>query len=443
METTAYDHRGPRQPGFKLMILALTVTAVALGPPGVMAQTPSDSSRQELAVADVVWPGWRGPKRNGWVSGFQPPARWPERLKKSWQVEVGIGYGSPLVAGGRVYQHARQGDDEVVWCLDLETGAVEWRKRYAAPFKVGGGAEFHAKGPKSSPTLADGRLFTLSIAGVLTAWDAATGERLWRRDYASRFKKGHPYWGAATSPIVDGKRIIVHLGTEEEGALVALDVESGKEIWSHGKDGPCYSSPLLVEIEGVRQIVEWNHRVLVGVESQSGRHLWEYPFPHDGNNQNMPTPAFHKGRVLLGGENRGIHSFEPRLKGGVWTVKERWHQKKVALDMSSAVVNGDLLYGFSHYDKGRFFCLDTENGRVLWESPGRTGTNAAILSIPGHVVALVDDGELQIIAARGDRFEKVASYPVADSPTWAPPVVLQSGILVKDNKHLTLWSLKG
>ncbi len=157
----------------------------------------------------------------------------------------------------------------------------------------------------------------------------------------------------------------------------------------------------------------------------------------------MPTPAFHRGRVLLGAENRGIRSLEPRLENSVWTVHERWHQKKVALDMSSAVVNGDLLYGFSHYGRGRLFCLDPKTGEVLWQGPGRTGENVALLAIPGHIVALINDGELQIIAASGDRFEKVASYRVAESPTWAPPVLLESGILVKDSETLTLWSLAG
>ena len=398
---------------------------------------------QALFGADIHWPGWRGPGRDGWVSGFQPPTRWPQRLERGWRVEVGTGYASPLVAGGHVFQHARQGDDEVVWCRDLETGAVKWRRSYAAPFKMGGGAERHGKGPKSSPALADGRLFTLSITGLLSAWDADSGELLWRRNYDSRFGKSRPYWGASTSPLVDGNRVVVHFGTDDVGALVALDVESGREVWSQGKDGPSYSSPILVEIQGIRQIVEWNHRALVGVDSASGRLLWEYPFPHVGNNQNMPTPAFHKGLVVLGGENRGIHGVEPRLAGGAWTVRERWHQDEVALDMSSAVVNGDLLFGFSHYGSGRLFCLDPTTGEVLWQGPGRTGDNVAFLAIPGHVVALINDGELQIIAATGERFEKVASYRVADSPTWAPPVLLDSGILVKDHQTLTRWSLPG
>ncbi len=391
--------------------------------------------------AELDWPGWRGPKRDGWVSGFQPPASWPERLEKEWQVEVGAGYSSPLVVGGSVYQHARQGDDEVVWCSDLETGQIRWRQNYAVRFKATPGGERHGSGPKSSPTLADGRLFTMSITGDLSAWCAESGKRLWRTDYGSRFQPNRPHWGVATSPIVDRDRVIAHFGNDEKGVLVALDVESGAEVWSQGSDGASYSSPLVVEIHGVRQVVEWNHRALVGVTSDSGRLLWEYPFPHIGPNQNMPTPVFHRGRVLLGGENRGIHCLEPQVSDGNWTVKECWYQKEVALNMSSAVVNGDLLYGFSHYDKGRFFCLDIETGEVLWTGPGRTGDNVMLLSIPGYIVALINDGQLQIISARGDRFEKVASYRVSENDTYAPPVLLKNAVLVKDSRTLTRWSL--
>jgi outer membrane protein assembly factor BamB len=391
--------------------------------------------------AEDYWPGWLGPTRNGWVKNFQPPDRWPAQLKQSWQVDVGSGYGSPVVSKGQVYLHTRQADNEVVWCLDIKNGKVKWRQDYAAPFKIGGGGEYHGKGPKSCPLLADGRLFTLSIAGILTAWDAASGKRLWQQDYSARYKQGHPYWGATTSPIADGKRVIVHFGGDDEGALVALDSRTGKQIWSHGKDGASYSSPLLVEIEGVRQIVEWNHRALVGVDSTSGRSLWEYAFPHVGTDQNMPTPTFHQGVILLGGENRGIHGLKPRRDGDSWRVEELWHQDKLALDMSSAVINGDLLYGFSHYDKGRLFCLDSKTGEILWQGPGRTGVNATFLSVSGYVLALIDNGELQVIRASGSQFEKAASYRVTQNASWAPPVLLSDGILVKDVKTLTMWSL--
>jgi outer membrane protein assembly factor BamB len=363
-------------------------------------------------------------------------------LHKIWQTEVGTGYSSPLVAGGLVYQHARQGDDEVVWCFDLKTGGVKWRQSYSVPFKMGSGGERHGKGPKSSPVLAGGRIFTMSITGDLSGWNAETGQLLWRTDYGSRFQPNRPYWGVATSPIVDEDRVIAHFGNDDEGALVALDASSGAEVWSHGVDGPSYSSPLVVEIHGVRQVVEWNHRALVGVESKTGRFLWEFPFPHITTNQNMPTPVFHRGLVLLGGENRGIHCLQPQAGDGVWTVKQRWHQKEVALDMSTAVVNGTLLFGFSHYGQGRLFCLDIESGDILWQGPGRTGDNVMFLSVPGHVVALISDGRLQVIAARGDRYEKIASYRMAESDTYAPPVLTHDGVLVKDKHRLTLWSLK-
>ena len=388
----------------------------------------------------VYWSGWLGPKRTGWVDYFQPPKMWPKTLTKAWRVKVGTGYGSPVVANGRVYQHGRQGNDEVVWCLDLKTGAVQWRKSYPTPFKPGGGGQYHGKGPKACPVLADGRLFTMSVTGLLTAWDARTGKRLWRSDYGKQFKKQYPRWGASGSPIVDGKRIIAHFGTDFDGAVMALNTASGKRIWRQGKDGPHYASPLLVEIQGVRQIVDWNERALVGIDSKTGRKLWEVAAKGNMLDQNMPTPVFYRGRILLGAENRGIRCLEPRLNNGVWSVRQQWHQKKAALNMSTAVMNGDLLYGFSHYGHGKFFCMDTESGNILWEGPARTGNNVMFLAIPGHIVALINNGELRILKATGSAYKQVASYRVADDRTWTPPVLVANGVLIKDHDTLTLWT---
>lgn len=387
------------------------------------------------------WTGWRGPNRDGWVTGFHPPDSWPKQLTKIWHVEVGTGYGTPLVTEGKVFQHARIGDDEVIWCVDRKSGSVEWRKTVPVPFRIAGGGDYHGKGPKSSPVMAAGRVFTMSITGVLSAWDAESGQLLWRRDYDAEFGRSHPNWGASTSPLVVDDRVIVHFGTDEQGSLVALNAATGKEVWQLGNDGPSYSSPLLAEIDGVRQIVEWNHRALVGVDCATGKLLWEYPFPHVGSDQNMPTPVVYKGHILLGGENRGVHDILPTHANGQWTASAVWHQESVALDMSSAVINNDLLFGFSHYDSGRIFCMNPVNGRVLWEGPPRTGQNVMFLSIPGYVVALINDGQLRVLKASADRYEQVAAWRVAEDRTWAPLVLLPDGILVKDHDVLTLWSL--
>lgn len=393
------------------------------------------------AESTDYWTGWLGLDRNGWVADFKPPVEWPESLNKVWSVEVGTGYGSPLLVDDRIFQHARQNDGEVLWCLDRATGSVVWRKSFHVLFKAAGGAEYHGNGPKSCAVYSDGRLFTMSINGTLTAWNVSSGERLWQRNYDEKFGKSHPNWGASTSPIVDDNRVIVHFGTDDAGALVALDVATGKEIWKHGNDGPSYSSPLVAEIDGVRQVIEWNHRALVGVDSKTGKFLWEFPFPHIGSDQNMPTPTIHNGRILLGGENRGIHSIRPGLKDGKWNVTDEWHQKKVALDMSTAVINGEFLYGFSHYGSGQLFCLDPKTGDVLWTGPPRTGQNVMFLSAPGHIAALINNGELRILNASPDEYRAIASYRVAENHTWAPPVLLNGGILTKDQQYLTMWSL--
>ena len=438
MKDTVYDKNSSPRFVWRLLVLVLVASTASINSSVVADRSQSPA---ELDGADY-WPGWLGPHRNGWVDGFQPPTLWPNQLEKGWQVEVGTGYSSPLVAGGLVYQQARQGEEEVLWCFDLESGDLKWRQSYAVPYKIAAGGERHGKGPKSSPVLASGRIFTMSILGDLSAWKADTGGLVWRTDYGSRFQPNRPNWGVATSPIVDGNRVIVHFGNDDEGALVALEAATGAEVWSQGVDGPSYSSPLAVEIHGVRQVLDWNHRALVGVESRSGRFLWEFPFPHIGSDQNMPTPVFHEGRVFLGGENRAIHCLEPQVSDGHWSVEELWHQEDVALNMSTAVVNGDLLFGFSHYKMGQFFCLDIATGEVLWRGPGRTGDNVMFLSLPGYVMALVNDGRLQIIAARSDRFEKVASYRVSDDDTYAPPVLTSGGVLIKDKRSLAFWSLK-
>ncbi len=387
------------------------------------------------------WPGWLGPNRDGKVTNFQPPAEWPKDLNKAWEVEVGEGYGTPLVIGETVFVHTRQSEREFLIAIDLKTGNKKWAKSYVVPFKVGGGGEWHGKGPKSNPLYADGRIFTMSSRGDLSAWNAEDGKLLWRTDYDEQFKVTRPFWGATTSPIVDGDRVIVHFGNDEKGVLVALDVKTGNEIWSQGKDGTSYSSPLIATLFGVRQVIEWNHRAVVGVESSTGKKLWEYPFAHVGTNQNMPTPSLHNGRILVGGENRGFHSFEPILDGSKWSIRKNWDQDKVALDMGSAVVNGNLLFGLSHYAKGQLFCLDTETGEIKWQTRGREGQYVTMLSIPGHVVALLDNGDLRIMKATSEKYDLAAKYKVANQPTWAAPVLLPDSVLIKDRTKLIHWSL--
>ncbi len=229
------------------------------------------------------------------------------------------------------------------------------------------------------------------------------------RDYGHRFAKTHPAWGHSTSPLVDGDQVVVHFGSDEAGVLVALDVATGEEVWTEGEDGACHASPIIVELEGVRQIVEWNDESVVGVESQTGRRLWAYDLPHRGSNQNSPTPVYHEGRIIVGGENRGIRSLEPILENGKWRVEERWHQRRVSLNMASSVLSEGSLYGLSHFRQGRLFRLDPQSGEILWTSPSRMGEYATFLTVPGHVIVLRDDATMETLQSGESEYSPIAS----------------------------------
>src|SRR5213593_3401330 len=127
------------------------------------------------------WPQWRGPNRDGVIASFTEPKPWPDKLTRKWKVEVGLGYATPLVIGTRVYMFARQGDEEVLEALDADTRKVIWRASYAAPFTMNPAAARHEKGPKSTPTFANGKLYTLGMSGIVTAFNAADGKQLWQK----------------------------------------------------------------------------------------------------------------------------------------------------------------------------------------------------------------------------------------------------------------------
>lgn len=385
------------------------------------------------------WTGWLGPKRDGHVSGFQEPVKWPENLERKWVVNVGSGYATPLVINDKIYVFSRLKDKEYLSCLDLQTGKILWQEGEKVPFTMGSGGESHGKGPKSNPVYSDGKIYTFSITGHLSARDASNGKLLWQKQYGKKFAKPHPFWGATTSPIVNGDNVFVHFGGCENGVLSAFDLQSGEELWSIPGDGACYSSPLVVDLFGVRQLVEWNHRSLVGVEIESGKVLWEFPFAHRGQNQNMPTPAYYEGRFYLGGENRGLKCIKPTLNDGKWTVNEEWFQRRAPLNMSTPIITKGLLYGLSHYERGYIFCMDTSTGEILWKSPSRTGSHATFLSTQNHIFTLLEDGELRILSSQPNNYDVKATYRVSKKPTWTAPVLLSDGLLIKDDDSLSFW----
>ncbi len=409
------------------------VTAAA-GEAGAKAGAP--------VVAAAEWPQWRGPNRDGLAAGVAPPGAWPKELKQGWRVTVGVGHASPVVSGGTIYQFARQGEEEVLLALDAVTGKELWRAgAIPAPYTMNPAATGHGKGPKSTPVVAGGRVFTLGIAGLLSAHDAKTGRVIWRKDFSKQFPVTSPLYGTSMSPIVLGDLLIAHVGGHDKGALTAFDAATGAVKWSYDADGPSYSSPVVLTAGGERQVVTFTQKELVAVSAATGALLWKLPAktPYDTN---CNTPVVYKDTVVVSFEEQGLVALRPAREGGKWTAREVWRNNENELYMNTPVLQGSTLYGLSTRKKGQFFAVDAATGKTVWQGPGRMGENASVVNLGGTLLALTNDAVLYVLPAGAASFAPSAQYTVATSQTWAHPVILGDSVLVKDETTLASLSLR-
>jgi outer membrane protein assembly factor BamB len=386
------------------------------------------------------WPQWRGPNRDGVVHGVNAPATWPKALTEEWKVPVGDGVSSPVVVGDRVYLLTRQKpDEEVVLCLDLAGGKEVWRSAYPAPYKLGSPAHGY-EGPRSTPAVADGRVFTFGISGILSCLDATTGTVLWRKDFVKQYPGTAPGWGTSASPLVDGGLCILHVGGRDTGGLTAFDVRTGDVRWCYDGDAPAYGSPILADLAGERQVVTLTLNSFLGVSAATGRLLWKLPC-REIHSENCLTPILHGDLLIYAG--RGERPRAVRLERGASGIapKEVWKGDGPTLYMSTPVLAGDLLFGVSTRGAGCFFCLDPAGGKTLWESDERQGIGyTSILSAADVLLFLTQDGRLFVVRASGKGYEPVARYKVSDRRTMAHPVFLGDRILIRDDS--TLRSLR-
>jgi outer membrane protein assembly factor BamB len=392
------------------------------------------------AVQAQDWPQWRGPHRDGAAgAGFQAPEAWPETLRQAWQLEVGTGHSSPVLAGDTVYVFSREGDDEVARAVALADGKVEWRSAYPAPYQMDQAATAHGKGPKSTPVLAGGRLHTLGISGILSTFDAGSGKLLWQRSFGDRFKTTSPLYGTASSPLVDGDRLIANVGGHHDGALIAFDAATGDEVWALAGDGPGYASPIVRELGGRRQVITQTDQHVVGVDVGDGTLLWKIPFttPYD---QNSVTPVESGGLLIVAGLEQPTRAYRLTAGDGGLRPEEAWTHPDLDMYMSTPVVVGGRLFGLSPKRSGQLFALDAAAGKLLHAAEGRGGENAALVVAGGRLPVLNDRAELLVIDPGGDSLTPERRYEVSKSATWAHPLVTGRGVVVKDKTHVALWA---
>src|SRR6185503_4629027 len=383
------------------------------------------------------WPEWRGPGRHAAFRSGQAAAAWPASFNRAWSVVIGEGYSSPVVSGGVTYIHSRQDPQETVTAGDVATGAVKWRETYAAPIGKNSYASQMGKGPNATPLVTGGRVFTLGASGHILALDAASGKRLWSKDFSAMIDTSKLFCGTAASPILAAGAVVFQVGSDIKGGVVmALDPATGAERWQWKGDGPGYASPILATVAGVDQLVTLTNRTVVGLDAKSGRLLWSVPFPDDWH-ENIVTPVWTGGKLIVSGIRQGTRAFaiKPDGKGG-YAPAERWKNAEVTMYMSSPVAGDGLIYGFSAKRKGQFVALDAETGALKWASEGREGEQATILLAPANVLYLTNTGALVVAKRTGAGFQEEKRYDISENQTWSTPVFMGGAIVMRDATHL-------
>lgn len=387
------------------------------------------------------WNQWRGAARNGTAVSFTPPPAWPERPKQVWKVEAGEGHASPVVSGGRIFLLSRVGDNEAVTAFDVASGKQIWRQTYAAPYQMNPAATGHGKGPKSTPLVHRGHVYTLGISGTLSALNAADGRVLWRKDFAREFPATSPEFGTAMSPIGDGSLVIAHVGGNRNGALSGFDADSGAVRWTWKGDGPSYASPIIAQIGGVRQVITQTQSQVVGLAVADGKLLWQIPFTTEYE-QNIITPVVFDGTIIYGGLQKPATAVRVTQAAGKWSTAQVWQNPDIPMYMSSPVESGGLLFGLTQKNRGQYFCVDARTGKTLWTSPPRQGENAALVAAGDAIIATTTEGELVVLRRNRAAFEVVRKYTVAESPVWAHPAPAGNGLAIKDATTLSYWTFR-
>jgi outer membrane protein assembly factor BamB len=381
------------------------------------------------------WPQWRGPNRDAIATGFKAPQTWPKTLTQKWKVNVGNGVATPALVGDKLFVFARRGEDEVTACLDATTGKEIWAEKFAA--KPASGAASQFPGPRSSPTVTDGKVVTLGVQGTLSCLDAVSGKVLWRKVDAAE----HPRFFTSCSPIVVDDLCIVQTGSEDKGGIAAYELATGNPKWEWTGDGSAYASPDLLTVDGVKMVVALTAGRVVGVGVADGKLLWETPFAPSGMGAyNAETPIVAGQTIYVSGSFRGTRALKIEKQGDRYATTQLWKNSELSVQFNTPVLKNGQLYGIS--SKNYLYCLNAESGKQGWTERlrGERGYGS-VVDVGPVLLALTTNGQLVVFDSNDKKFVQLARYKVADEGTYAYPVAAGNRIYTKDYDSLTLWTI--
>jgi hypothetical protein len=410
----------------------------APAPAEPLAPTPSpgDASAAPAAAPVAVttqpeWPGFRGPDRDGVVRGVRIATDWttspPVEL---WRQPIGPGWSSFAVRGDLVYTQEQRGDDEDVSCYDLSTGRLRWRHRDAVRFWESNAGP----GPRATPTLGNGRVYTLGATGILNALDADDGALVWSRNAGTDTGAKIPGWGFAGSPLVTSDLVVV----AASGRLAAYDAATGGPRWLQARGGS-YSSPHLMTIGGAPQILLLSSTGVTSVAPADGAVLWEHAW--EGVPILQPARSSESDLLLTTADMSGgvgMRRIAVAHGPGGWTASERWTSRGLKPYFSDFVVHEGHAFGF---DGSILACIDLADGARKWKG-GRYGHGQLVL-LPDQDLLLVlsEDGELVLVEATPDEFTEVVRFPAIEGKTWNHPALVGDVLLVRNGQEMAAFRL--
>ena len=398
--------------------------------PVIASAVPAVRRVEPAAGAD--WPGFRGPQRDSVIRGTRIKTDWANSPPiELWRRPAGPGWSSFAVGNGLIYTQEQRGDFEFVACSRLATGEPVWAHRDAARFwESNGGA-----GPRGTPTLSDGRVYTFGATGILNALDAATGSAVWTRNVAADTGAKIPGWGFSSSPVVVSGSVIV----AASGHLAAYDLATGNPRWVVPAGGGSYSSPHVMTLDGVQQIVFLSGDGATSVAPGDGKVLWKHSWP--GSTILQPTLTADGGVLITTGSySGGVGTRRLAVAQGPsgWTVEERWTSIGLKPYFNDLVVHKGHAFGF---DGAILSCIGLEDGHRKWKG-GRFGQGQLVLLADQDLLlVLSEEGELALVAATTGKFAEISRFRAIEGKTWNHPVLAGDILLVRNGQEMAAFRL--